>query len=324
MSENKEFQINDRWIVSRRGRKNAVDPQRPYAWLVEKERTVSGKIEDIAIIFLTNRECHFHCLMCDLWKNTTDEPVPVGAIPNQIEWALDQIPRVKHLKLYNSGSFFDGRAIPVEDYERIASLVSTFETVIVESHPRLINERCLQFRDMLKPQLQVALGLETVHPRILRKLNKRMTREDFEQTVRFLSRHEILSRAFILLKPPFLSESEGIHWAERSIDFAFGAGIECCTVVPVRAGNGAMEYLMENGFFTLPDISSLETVLEYGIARKAGRVFADVWDLGLFSGCDKCIDARTSRLIEMNLNQAIMKRNECTCESHASTPTACQ
>jgi asparagine synthetase B (glutamine-hydrolysing) len=39
--------------------------------LVEKESTVSGQVEDRAAIFLTNRECSFHCLMCDLWKNTT-------------------------------------------------------------------------------------------------------------------------------------------------------------------------------------------------------------------------------------------------------------
>ena len=70
--------------------------------------------------------------------------------PHQIEWALNQMPEARHLKLYNSGSFFDERAIPSEDYERIASLVSHFETVIVESHPRLINEKCLHFRDMLK------------------------------------------------------------------------------------------------------------------------------------------------------------------------------
>ena len=49
--------ISDRWIVSKRGSKNVVDPRRPYAWLVEKERTTTGKIEDTAIIFLTNREC---------------------------------------------------------------------------------------------------------------------------------------------------------------------------------------------------------------------------------------------------------------------------
>ncbi|MCX6254630.1 MAG: radical SAM protein [Bacteroidia bacterium] len=316
MSENPDLIINDRWIVSSRGRKNSVDPRKPYSWLVERERTASGKIEDIATIFLTNRECPFHCLMCDLWKNTTDESVPAGAIPDQIEWALNHLPDVKHLKLYNSGSFFDDRAIPEEDYKRIASLVSHFETIIVESHPKFIKDKCLIFRDMLKPELQVALGLETVHTEILRKLNKQMTPEDFINSVSYLKKYGILSRAFVLLRPPWLSESESIYWTERSIDFAFSTGVECCTVIPVRAGNGAMDLLMEQGCFTPPDIRSLETVLEYGIGLNAGRVFADVWDLGLFSSCKKCIDQRTNRLIAMNLSQKTVSRIKCSCDTY--------
>jgi len=306
--------INDKWIVSSRGKKNPVDPQKPYAWLVEKERTLSGEIEDTAIIFLTNQECPYRCLMCDLWKNTTDRPVPVGAIPDQIEYALQQMPYANHLKLYNSGSFFDVGAIPETDYQRIASLVSGFETVIVESHAKLINDKCLRFRDMLKPELQVAIGLETVHPEILRKLNKHMTPEDFRKSVGFLTQNGIRTRAFILLRPPFLSESEGIYWAKQSIDFAFSSGVECCIIIPVRAGNGAMDYLMGNGDFSLPDIHSLETVLEYGIGLNTGRVFADVWDLGLFSNCDICIDKISNRLTYMNLNQVIISREMCSCE----------
>ena len=130
-------------------------------------------------------------------------------------------------------------AIPEKDYKKIASLISNFETVIVESHPRLINEKCLSFRDMLKPDLQIAIGLETVNTEILGKLNKRMTLDGFAGSVSFLLKHDIFTRTFILLRPPFLSESEGIFWAERSLDFAFGVGVECCIVIPVRAGNGA-------------------------------------------------------------------------------------
>ncbi len=314
MNENTEPVLDDRWIVSCRGKKNSVDPERPYAYLVEKERTASGRIEDVAVIFLTNRECPYRCLMCDLWRNTTNKSVPAGAIPKQIEWALNRLPDTKHLKLYNSGSFFDVRAIPEKDYKRIASLLNSFETVIVESHPRLINEKCLIFRDMLKSELQIAIGLETVHEEVLAKLNKQMTLEDFRNSISFLTRHWILSRAFVLLKPPFLSESEGVFWAERSIDFAFSAGVECCTVIPVRAGNGAMEQLMIKGFFSLPDIRSLETVLEYGINLNSGRVFGDIWDLELFSSCNKCVDQRTNRLSEMNLNQNIIPPVNCACD----------
>ena len=305
--------ISDKWILSERGIKNRVDPSLPYAWMVEKERTQSGNVEDTGIIFITNRECPYHCLMCDLWKNTTDKPLPPGAISGQIEWALAKMPGVRHLKLYNSGSFFDERAIPESEYAGIASLVSSMHTVIVECHPLLVNEKCLRFRDMLKPELHIALGLETVNREVLGELNKKMTPEDFAGAITYLTANEILSRAFILLRPPFMSEEEGIFWAERSIDFAFDAGVECCTVIPVRGGNGAMEELKKEGCFSTPDITSLEKVLEYGIALKKGRVFADTWDLKMFSGCSICFQERLSRIISMNLNQKIIAGLDCSC-----------
>lgn len=313
MSEKVEVSINNKWIVSNRGKKNHIDPQKPYSWLVEKERTRSGKIEDTGTIFLSNLECPFRCLMCDLWKNTTNKSVRIGDIPNQIEWALKQMPEVKHLKLYNSGNFFDKKAIPEEDYRQIASLLSGFETIIVESHPKFINEKCLLFKEMLKPELEVAIGLETVHLEVLQKLNKQMTLNDFNSAVRFLAKNGIRSRAFILLKPPFLSESEGIFWANKSIDYAFEVGVQCCTVIPVRAGNGAMNILMDNGNFSLPKLNSLEAVLDYGIGLSSGRVFADVWDLELFSECEKCFDERQRRLMTMNLSQKNIDRIVCNC-----------
>jgi radical SAM enzyme (TIGR01210 family) len=315
MNKKVEASINNKWIVSTRGKKNHIDPQKPYSWLVEKERTRSGKIEDTGTIFLSNLECPFRCLMCDLWKNTTNKSVRKGDIPNQIEWALKQMPEVKHLKLYNSGNFFDKKAIPEEDYSQIASLLSDFETVIVESHPKFINKKCLLFKEMLKPELEVAIGLETVHLDVLQKLNKQMTLNDFSKAVRFLAKNGIRSRAFILLKPPFLSESEGIFWANKSIDYAFEVGVQCCTVIPVRAGNGAMDILMDNGNFSLPKLNSLEAVLDYGIGLSSGRVFADVWDLELFSDCEKCFDERQRRLMTMNLNQKNVDQVACNCTS---------
>ena len=138
-----------REIISARGPKNVVDPSRPYALLVEDERSARGLIEPMATLFLTNRECPFHCLYCDLWKNTTDETLAPGLIPAQIEFALSQLPPARHIKLYNSGNFFDSRAIPVEDHPRIAELVQGFQTVIVENHPRMTDARAVEFRQRL-------------------------------------------------------------------------------------------------------------------------------------------------------------------------------
>lgn len=301
--------------MDHRGPKNPVDWQVPYAWNVEKERIRTGQVEDVGTIFLTNKECPFQCLMCDLWKNTTDQPVPPGTIPKQIEYALERMPQVKHLKLYNSGSFFDPGAIPRKDYPEIAEILKHFETVIVESHTGFIDERVLAFRDSLHAELQVAIGLETVHPEILRMLNKRMSTDDFRRAIAFLKQHGIKSRAFILYQLPFLSEEEGTMWSKKSIDFAFEAGVECCILIPLRAGNGAMDVLLNNGDLILPGIPSLESALEYGIGLKKGRVFADLWDLEIFSRCDHCFEDRRNRLDTMNLTQQIPTPVSCNCDS---------
>ena len=83
--------FSDRDILDARASKNPVDSSRPYAFLVEPECSAAGRVEDVATLFLTNRECPFRCLMCDLWRNTTDGRVPVGAIPQQIDYALRAI-----------------------------------------------------------------------------------------------------------------------------------------------------------------------------------------------------------------------------------------
>lgn len=306
--------ITNQWILSQRGLKNTVDPQKPYAFLVEKERIANGEIEDVATIFLTNRECPFRCLMCDLWKNTTDESVPIGAIPKQIEYALDNLPTIKHIKLYNSGNFFDKKAIPPKDYDAIINLLNGFETVLVENHPKLIGRNVVKFRDKLKSDLQVGIGLETVHPELLPKLNKRMTLDDFSASIKFLSQNDILSRAFILLRPPFLNEEEGILWANNSIDYAFESGVECCTIIPTRSGNGALNVLETHGYFRTPNIGSLEEVLEYGISVNKGRAFADLWDLERLSPCKKCFVKRKERMHQMNLKQVVLPSVECTCQ----------
>jgi hypothetical protein len=295
----------DRWVLSKRPARNPVDPQRPHAFLAEQERSESGEIVQVATIFLTNRECPWRCLMCDLWRNTLAEPTPPGAIPAQIGFALSRLPPARQVKLYNSGSFFDSRAIPVEDWPAIAGQVRTFERVVVECHPALVGESALRFRDLLHGGLEVAMGLESAHPEVLARLNKRMTLDQFARAAGFLRGHGIALRVFILVKPPFLDEAAALEWAGRSIDFAFDCGATVASLIPTRFGNGALEALAEQGEFSPPRLATLEEAAAYGVGLRRGRVFADVWDLGQFSRCPACFAARKLRLERMNLAQEV-------------------
>jgi radical SAM enzyme (TIGR01210 family) len=299
----------DDWIVSRRPARERRDPYIPYEYFVEEECTAEGAVEPVATIFLTNRECPFRCLMCDLWRNTLTETVPLGAIPAQIDHALLELPPARQLKLYNSGSFFDPHAIPPQDYGAIAQRANRFDRLIVENHPALTGEGCLRFREMLEGRLEVAMGLETAHPEILARLNKHMTLDQFSSAATFLRRNEIDLRVFILVQPPYMPATEALHWAEQSLDFAMEHGATAAVLIPTRAGNGVMDELMANSQFAPPALHTLESAMEYGLGLKAGRVFADLW--GLRASCGGCQAVRADRLRRMNLEQAVLDRIAC-------------
>ena len=303
--------VLDRWILAQRPARNAVDASLPYAFFTEQERSQSGELVSVAAVFLTNRECPWRCLMCDLWQNTLPHSVPVGAIPAQIAHALAQLPPARHIKLYNSGSFFDVQAIPPADYAAIAERLTGFERVIVESHPLLVGPRILPFRKLLSGQLEVAMGLETVHPQALARLNKRMTLDDFAKASAYLRSREIALRAFVLVQPPFVFPDDSLQWAERSIDFAFDCGATAVCLIPTRGGNGAMERMQENGLFSAPQLRTVEAALDYGIHLGRGRVFVDLWNSDRIIACPACRAARLERLAQMNLSQGIAPHAGC-------------
>ncbi len=301
----------DQWILDLRPPRNGLETSRPYAFLVEPEVSESGEPVPVATIFLTNRECPWRCLMCDLWRNTLTQTVPRGAIPAQIRLALACLPPARYVKLYNAGSFFDRRAIPREDYEAIAEITRPFERVIVESHPALVGKACLEFADLLSGQLEVAMGLETVHPEVLPRLNKRMTLDDFARAATFLRHHGIALRVFVLVGLPFVAEEEGLFFSCRSVEFAFDCGAAAVSLIPTRPGNGALEALQERGEFAPPTLGALETAVAFGLRLRRGRVFADLWNLEQFSRCASCFPARARRLRRMNLGQVIAPPVDC-------------
>ena len=307
-------ELLDRFVLQHRSAKSRLDPAVAYASLWEEERDAAGAQASTAVVFLTNRECPFRCVMCDLWVNTLDETVPRGAIAAQIRTALAGLPPARQIKLYNAGSFFDPAAIPPEDDEAIAAEVGRFERVIVESHPSFLagayGERCVRFRDAISGELEVAIGLETAHPGVLTRLNKKMTVESFRRAADFVRQHDIALRVFVLLSPPFMPGNEAVEWACRSIDLAAECGATACTVIPTRGGNGAMEAIGTE--FTPPRLPALEAAIEYGLSRGDMRVFADVWDIERFFDC-VCSSERAARLAAMNREQRVQSRVTCAC-----------
>ncbi len=264
-------------LRERRGPKNARDPFRAYGAFVEDEADGSGSTVPVATILLTNRECPWRCVFCDLWKDTLDETVPAGAIEHQIRAALAVLPPARWIKLYNAGSFFDPHAIPPGDIPGIAAALAGFERVIVECHPALVGDAALRLRDLLRGRLEVAMGLEIANASVLARLEKGMTLEDFARAANLLQSGGIDLRAFVLVQPPFVAAEEAVAEALQSLAFAEACGASVCSLIPTRPG---------------PRLETLEAAFDQGL-------------------CASCFPARRERLIRQNRAQRVEPRVEC-------------
>jgi radical SAM enzyme (TIGR01210 family) len=302
----------DRFVVAHRGPRRAVDPWAAPRVVVDQEPDGRGGVLDATTIFLAGRECPWRCVMCDLWRDTTEADTPPGAIPHQIATALGDAIGDRggaRLKLYNAGSFFDDRAVPPGDDAAIARAAAGFAHLTVEAHPRLVGDRTWRFRDGLAPStaLEVAIGLETAHPDALDRLNKGCTLDDVHRAASALAAHGVGLRVFLLVHPPFVPIGERADWLARSIDAAVDAGASLVALIPTRGGNGAMEALAREDAFVPPSIADLETAAALALARADGRaaIVVDLWDLAAFAPCEACRGARRARLQRLNLEQRV-------------------
>lgn len=307
-------------------------------------------LASVTSVFLAGAECSFRCTMCDLWKHTLDHSTPRGAIPAQIEIALrdqsttasvppkytkkgdisncggtngnesrgihiEQTPQ--WIKLYNSSNFFDRRSVPPEDWCEIANRVARFERVIVENHPRLIDDGARRFAAQIAGKLEIAMGLETVFEPSIRLLNKQMSLTDFRQAADRLMTMEIDLRVFILLQPPGMPAEQSIDGVLDSLRFARQCGTRHASIIPTRGGNGIMEQLALGGLFKPPDAASLERCFELALKEQNTMVVTvDLWDFDKLNGlCETCAAARKQRLSVMNLRQTILptERFDCQC-----------
>ena len=304
----------DQRIRGLRPPKAQVDPYVAQGSLVENERRPNERIEHTLTVFLTGAECPFTCSFCDLWRLTIDGPTPVGALPQQLERVLAGRAGAAHdrLKLYNASNFFDARAVPAEDLPAIARLAAPFAAVTVESHANTIGARTLEFADLVSGRLEVAVGLETIHPVALTHINKRLELARFDNAARFLADNDIDLRVFVLLGAPHVPSGESIEWTVRSVEYAIERGAAVVSIIPVRGGNGELERLEELGQFSPPLLSELEDALHRGTRFESSVVTADLWDAVRLPACESCRPARIDRLRRINLTGKPEPRVSCT------------
>ncbi len=203
-----------------------------------------GEIKStLTAIFLSGGCSWNRCRMCGYKNDRDTSPELVQNMKAQVAWLGDNFrPDEYELgKIFTSGSLFDPHEVPLE----VLDVFGTFfrgKTLVAESRCEYVTkdaiERLLSTIDIGAGQahpLTVAIGLETTNDAIRQKsIDKGNTFEDFKKAAETAHACGAAVKAYLMMKPLFLTEKEAIDDMVKSIKevapYADMISMNLCTV----------------------------------------------------------------------------------------------
>jgi len=306
-----------------RGRK-APNPRRFVSSWSEND-SLDGRRTRAWVLILRTSGCSWAmCTMCGY--HGEGAPATGDDLVHQFTEALGRRRDEPVAKLYTSGSFFDEREVPAQARRHIlGELGSRFQRVVIESRPEHVTGDALKEAKELCPGLEVAMGLESSSERVLAfSVRKGFTFKDFAQKAHIAREHGARVRAYILLKPPFLTEMEAMEDAVRCMVEASPL-CDTLSLNPVNIQRGTVvEQLWKRRMYRPPWLWTAASVLleaqrSIGRARPGVRLVCAPSGAGQERGahnCGLCDASVTAALEEFSLSQdpaALEKTLEAGC-----------
>lgn len=122
------------------------------------------------------------------------------------------------VKLFTSGSFLDTNEVPTDVRNYILNKLSDVPKVIVETRPEFVTDEVCEDISKILHGAEVAIGLETSNDLIRNNcINKGFNFNDFIEASRLASSYNLTVKAYLLLKPPMLTEKQALDDAIMSI-----------------------------------------------------------------------------------------------------------
>jgi archaeosine synthase beta-subunit len=292
---------------------------------VEPEALGAERVRAFVLILKT-RGCYWAdvkgCSMCGYSKDTLGRSATPNELANQLAEALDRYRGEPYVKVYTSGSFLDDREVDAESRRAIVGAFSgrarrfLFETLPEFANPSVLSPLVESFAG----ELEVALGLETTDPTVLaRYVHKSTGPREYLEAADRIRGLGLRTKAYLLLKPPYLTEAEAVEDVVRSVAEA-APHFDTLSVNPVHIQNGTVvEWLYHRGRYRPPWLWSVVEALRAGAEQRGGsRLVSFPTAGGLPRGPHNCrsCDARVLDAIEeVSLSQEFsgLASLDCAC-----------
>ncbi|RXK52008.1 archaeosine biosynthesis radical SAM protein RaSEA [Halorientalis pallida] len=315
-----------------RSRKDETyDPREPTRVWIDEDNTPDGVYQSLTIILNTGG-CRWAraggCTMCGY----VAESVEGGSVAHedlmaQIDVCLDhEQENAKDpsglIKIYTSGSFLDEREVPAETRRAIAETFADRDRIVVESLPDFVDREKIEDFTAHDLETDIAVGLETATDRVRRDcVNKYFEFSEFERAAADARDAGAGIKAYLLMKPPFLSEPDAIEDMKRSVRKC--AAVEGCHTVSMNPTNvqrhTMVEDLFHDGGYRPPWLWSVVEVLKSTADGEDVIVVSDPVGHGSDRGahnCGECDDRVQKAIKDFDLRQdpSVFEQVSCDCE----------
>ncbi len=267
------------------------------------------------------------CTMCSYVSDCTLEAIESDDIIRIFNEHLERFPLDEEdeiaVKLFASGSFLNPIELPKDarDYilNKLVSLGNVKE-IIVESRPEYVTKEVLEeIADIIGDTLfEVSIGLETYNDDTrLNNINKGFTAKDFEKAVEIIHEAGFKAKAYVFVKPIFLSEREAIDEAIATAEYCESIEVDRLSFCPATIHGGTLiERLWRQGAYQPPWIWSAVEIINTVRNTVSIPALLDTSGFGSRRGpfnCKKCNKELKNIIIEANLDQSIISF-DCDCK----------
>ncbi len=193
------------------------------------------------------------------------------------------------LRIFQEGNFTNIDEMNLSAQEtilRMATHIQGIKRITIESRPQYITNSSVEmlsnvFKDS-NVELEIGMGVEAVND-VVRNvcINKGDTREVFEKAVKLLNNNNILPLAYIIVKPPFLTEREAIIEAISTAQFATDIGFKRISFEPMSIhAYSLVDALFQNGLYKVPWLWSVVEIAKQ--CSKLGVVDFGIGGIGFY------------------------------------------
>jgi len=315
-----------------RSRKDETyDPRETTRVWIDEDNTPDGVYQSLTIILNTGG-CRWAraggCTMCGYVAESVEGgTVAHEDLMTQIDVCLDHEAENTDeesglIKIYTSGSFLDEREVPAETRQAIAETFADRDRIVVESLPDFVEREKIEDFTSQGLETDIAIGLETATDRVRRDcVNKYFEFAEFEQACEYARDLGAGVKAYLLMKPPFLSEPEAVDDMKSSVRKC--AAVDGCHTVSMNPTNvqrhTMVEDLYHDGGYRPPWLWSVAEVLE-STADADAIVISDPVGHGSDRGahnCGECDDRVQKAIKDFDLRQdpTVFEQVSCECEA---------